>query len=86
MDSFRHRGKPKLGDVSSDLVATTSKLPTIFHANSKSAEMVNMEKIAVHKIRRSRSLSLKRHNNSSKPICLTDHTAPLMLNRKVSYI
>ena len=86
MDSFRHRGKPKPDEVPSDLAATTTTLPTIFHGNSKSAEMVNMEKIVVHKIKRSRSLSLKRNNNSPKPICETDHTTPLILNRKVSHI
>ena len=85
MDSFRHRGKPKLGEVSSDVVATTSNIPKIFHGDSKSAEMVNMETIVVHKIRRSGSLSLKRNNNSSKSICHTDHTNPLIVNRKVSY-
>lgn len=86
MDSFRHRGKPKLGEVSSDLLATTSIFPIIKQGDSQSAEMVSMEKIVVHKIRRSRSLSLKRNNNSSKSTCQTDHTAPFMLNRQVSNI
>ena len=86
MDSFRHRGKPKVGEVSSDLLATTSTLPTIFHGGSKSAEMVNMEKNVVHKIKRSRSLSFKRNKNSSNAIYETDHRIPLILNRKVSYV
>ena len=86
MDSCRHRGRSQFSEKSLNLLATTSMFPIIKQGDSQSAEMVSMEKIVVHKKRRSRSLSLKRNNNSSKSTCQTDHTAPFMLNRQVSNI
>ena len=83
MDSFRHRGKPKLGQVSSDLLATTSKIPIIAPVESHSATITKMDTVVFHKMRRSSSLVHKRYRYSLESSRQSYHTAPLISNKNV---
>ena len=83
METCRHRGRSQFSEKSSGLLATTSKMPMITPVDRNSSKIVKMDTVVVHKIRRSRSLVLKRYRTSLESSCQSYHTSPLMSNKKV---
>ena len=83
METCRHRGRSQFSEKSLGLLATTSKIPMITPVDRNSAKIVKMDTVVVHKMRRSRSLVLKRYLTSSESSCQSYHTSPLMSNKKV---
>ena len=83
METCRHRGRSQFSENSPGLLTTTSKIPMITPVDRNSAKIVKVDTVVVHKIRRSRSLVLKRYRTSLESSCQRYHTSPLMSNKKV---
>ena len=83
METCRHRGRSQFSEESPGRLTTTSKIPMITPVDRNSAKIVKMDTVVVHKIRRSRSLVLKRYRTSLESSCQSYNTSPLMSNKKV---
>ena len=83
MDSCRHRGRSQFSENDSGLLVTTSKMPIIIPVKSRSATMMKMDTVVVHKIRRSSSLVHKRYRYSLESSHQSYPTVPLMSRKNV---
>ena len=83
MDSCRHRGRSQFSENDSGRLVTTSKMSIIIPVKSRSATMMKMDTVVVHKIRRSSSLVHKRYRYSLESSHQSYPTVPLMSRKNV---